>query len=108
VVRQAIGEQTRVEQLKGEAAAIQQQAEALQKAGVSAEGLNAEIIALGLEISAIEGRDTAFQLPGLGLLANTVATKVIPEIKKFNDELKELAEAVGPAGVREEAQAAWH
>ena len=95
VVRQAIGEQTRVEQLKGEAAAIQQQAEALQKAGVSAEGLNAEIIALGLEISAIEGRDTAFQLPGLGLLANTVATKVIPEIKKFNDELKNSQKQLG-------------
>lgn len=95
VVRQAIGEQTRIEQLKGEAAAIQKQAEELQKAGVNAEALKSELIAVGIEISAIEGRDTAFQLPGLGLLANNVSTKVIPEIKKLNDELrnseKELA-----------------
>jgi TP901 family phage tail tape measure protein len=108
VVRQAIGEQTRIEQLKGEAAAIQKQAEELQKAGVNAEALKSELIALGLEISAIEGRDTSFQLPGLGLLANTVSTKVIPEIKKFNNELKnsekqlaqlELEKKLKPPGI---------
>lgn len=95
LVRQVIGEQTRVESLKAEAAAINKQAEALERAGVNAETLKTEMIALGLEISGIEGRDTAFQLPGLGLIANTVATKVTPEIKKLNDELrnseKELA-----------------
>lgn len=95
LVRQVIGEQTRVESLKAEAAAINKQAEALERAGVNAETLKTEMIALGLEISGIEGRDTAFQLPGLGLIANNVATKVTPEIKKLNDELrnseKELA-----------------
>lgn len=85
VVRQVVGEQTNVEGLKQQAVALGQQAEALKRAGLNGEELNAQLGAIGNEIAALEGRDIAFNLPD----GTQIAGVLTPTLRDFGTQLDE-------------------
>lgn len=85
VVRQVVGEQTNVESLKAQAVALGQQAEALRRAGLSGEELNAQLGAIGQEVAALEGRDITFNLPD----GTQIGGKITPALKQLGDDLDE-------------------
>jgi TP901 family phage tail tape measure protein len=85
VVRQVVGEQTNVESLKSQAVALGQQAEALKRAGLNGEELNAQLGAIGNEIAALEGRDIAFNLPD----GTQIVGKLTPALQQLGTELDE-------------------
>jgi hypothetical protein len=85
VVRQVVGEQTNIESLKSQAIALGEQAEALKRAGLNGEELNAQLGAIGNEIAALEGRDIAFNLPD----GTQIAGILTPALTEYGDQLDE-------------------
>jgi TP901 family phage tail tape measure protein len=88
VVRSVIGQQTNVESLKTEAVGLGKQAEALKRAGLNGEQLNAQLGAIANEVAALEGRDISFNLPDGTQLVGTLT----PALKQYGEEL-DAAEA---------------
>lgn len=79
-----LGEQTRVEELKQQAIELSKQAEQLERAGLKAEGLKAQIGAIGNEIAALQGQNISFNLPN----GNQVVGQVLGPLKQLSAEAR--------------------
>ena len=62
-LKTVLGEQTRVEELRQQAIELEKQAQQLERSGINAASVRAEIGSIGLELAAITGRDYQFNLP---------------------------------------------
>lgn len=83
-LKQVLGEQTRVEELKQEAIELEKQAQQLENAGLNAASVRAEIGSIGLELAAITGRDYQFNLP----TGTQVTGELRGALKQLGDDFK--------------------
>ena len=92
-LKQVLGEQTRVEELKTAAIELEKQAQQLERAGINAASVRAEIGSIGLELAAITGKDYQFNLPSgtqvVGELRGALQ-QLGADLKTAQDELNQL------------------